>query len=165
MRKVRAHAFTLVELLVVIGIIALLIGILLPALNKAREAASTIKCCANLRAIGQGITNYLTNNKNVYPAAYIYKPGTDQTGFALANRSDSYRHPTNGYVHWSSFLYGTKSGSTPADAFKCPSVENGGLPATDPGQDRDPGQINDPRAGPNVVDDQVPRSPIRLTKR
>jgi prepilin-type N-terminal cleavage/methylation domain-containing protein len=66
-RRSKSGAFTLVELLVVIGIIAILIAILLPVLNKVKEQANRIKCAANLRQLGMSTLMYLDDNKQFYP--------------------------------------------------------------------------------------------------
>jgi prepilin-type N-terminal cleavage/methylation domain-containing protein len=64
----RHHGFTLVELLVVIGIVALLLSILLPAISMARSRANRTVCQAQLRDIGAAFTMYMTDSKGILPA-------------------------------------------------------------------------------------------------
>lgn len=83
-RRRTPAAFTLVELLVVIGIIAILISILLPVLNKAREQAKAIVCAANEKQILTAYMMYTSNHKGatpIFPPVGDYYPGKGSTAF------------------------------------------------------------------------------------
>ena len=67
----RSKGFTLVELLVVIGIIALLVSILLPAMNRAREAAQRTACLSNIRQLGTAFRIYGITYKDACPIGYM----------------------------------------------------------------------------------------------
>src|SRR5208283_4254889 len=86
-RPIRSNAgFTLVELLVVISIIGVLVGLLLPAVNAAREAGRRSACSNNMRQIGQATTQYETTQRQ-YPLNWgtVAKVGTPSTGATAGN--------------------------------------------------------------------------------
>jgi prepilin-type N-terminal cleavage/methylation domain-containing protein/prepilin-type processing-associated H-X9-DG protein len=150
------RGFTLVELLVVIGIIALLISILLPALGKAREQANTVQCSSNLRQIGEGMANYLANYRGVYPPNLYY------VGLQFLNGVQTPSTPINGYVQWTSFLLSPVVSSQSDQRllstrewqmFICPSA--GGLPPANTYPTNSAGYPNE--AGPGILDLQAPR--------
>jgi prepilin-type N-terminal cleavage/methylation domain-containing protein len=91
------HGFTLVELLVVIGIISLLVSMLLPALNKAREAATTLRCQAQLRNFGQASAMYVNDNKGALPVWRVAPYGSSPENYPL---SWSYRPIAGGGGPW-----------------------------------------------------------------
>jgi prepilin-type processing-associated H-X9-DG protein/prepilin-type N-terminal cleavage/methylation domain-containing protein len=88
-------AFTLVELLVVIGIIALLISILLPSLSKARAAAMRTACMANQRQIVQAMFSYSADNRGYFPPTYVMGPNPNNLAGAWV-QFDWYTYPLVG---------------------------------------------------------------------
>jgi len=114
----KRKGFTLVELLVVIGIIALLIAILLPALNRAREQAKQVKCASNLRQMGEAMTMYI-NDWKYYPGAYANDGGNpfacwpSRLRLYLGGVNDAFYCPSQEL--WSQWKAGQAGGATLAD--------------------------------------------------
>jgi len=118
----RKGGFTLVELLVVIGIIALLISILIPALNSARERANRVKCASNLRQYSQAMLAYAWDNKDQYPRVRAI-PGEIPvffTGFLVNDPFTNLGAPYPNDVTAAQFLL-VRYKLLPLNIFICPS--------------------------------------------
>jgi competence protein ComGC len=83
-----AGAFTLVELLVVIGIVALLIAILLPVLSRARAQANRVACLSNIKQLGTAVLMYCNDNKGYFPTCAMPEDGL------------AYVHYPEDWIHW-----------------------------------------------------------------
>lgn len=127
-------AFTLIELLVVVAVIAILVGVLLPAIGKARKAAQAIQASNNARTVAQGVANYTVSYRFLYPPSYVYPISRTSSKWKLEDQKNQHPNPGYGYVHWSYFLFDGDE-SVKEEAFTDPVVEDGGAPATNPGPD------------------------------
>ena len=111
MKMNRKRSFTLIELLVVIAIIAILAGLILPALSSAREKARGALCLSNQKQISLGLMLYASSRDGMFPMAYYYPNGTSKP-----------------YMHWSGMIRSEMKGGN--NAYVCPSMENGGWAPT-----------------------------------
>ncbi len=124
-RSFRPSAFTLVELLVVVAIIALLIGVLTPALSQARAAAQTVRCLSHTRTIALVMQMYADSDpNNHYPTARMPMTAPPETSWIyltrkLVDQLDAYRCPSDRSTNWNAMM--ARPGSYGINAYFTPN--------------------------------------------
>ncbi len=132
-RNSRLYAFTLVELLVVIGIIAVLVSILLPALNKARHSADLLVCTANLRSIAQLEFLYSNEYHDYIPLGYLGSAAAGSRQFDYVVGYDAVTGATPrgpfGELYKANLIVAPRAFYCPSQAYDPTMVYNGPLNA------------------------------------
>ena len=120
----RAHGFTLVELLVVIGIIAVLVGILLPTLSRARAIANRTACLSNMRQFGNALHLFVHEHKGYLPKAYFNSKPLAKNNAELIDYAKGdpwgFREQMWGWDYVLNKMYLRN-----ANVFRCPSDDSG----------------------------------------
>jgi type II secretory pathway pseudopilin PulG len=118
-----AGAFTLIELMIVIGILALLIGILLPSLSAAREAARRAKCGHNLKSVGLSLATYANNHNNLLPNV-PFVAGNDWSNIGQQADVDATVTPNANRDNLRALFLLVKQDKAAPELFLCPSTDD-----------------------------------------